>query len=93
MRCRQGHPRGQNYCVVIPSRRSRQYVRAASSDRAVRPEKQCFVAKRMGATTCDIDSSHVPMLSHPDYVLDVIGARHRGNLSQQSRTSRLPGVR
>jgi hypothetical protein len=26
----------------------------------------------MGATTCDIDSSHVPMLSHPDYVLDVI---------------------
>ena len=24
----------------------------------------------MGATTYDIDSSHCPMLSHPDYVLD-----------------------
>src|SRR4051794_36825943 len=26
----------------------------------------------MGATTYDLDSSHVPMLSHPDLVLDVI---------------------
>jgi hypothetical protein len=32
----------------------------------------------MGASTYDIDSSHVPMLSHPDFVLDVIrdAARH-----------------
>jgi hypothetical protein len=35
-------------------------------------------AKRMGATTYDIDSSHVPMLSHPDYVLDVIRAAAAG---------------
>jgi hypothetical protein len=26
----------------------------------------------MGATTYEIDSSHVAMLSHPDFVLDVI---------------------
>jgi hypothetical protein len=26
----------------------------------------------MGATTYEIDSSHVPMLSQPDFVLDVI---------------------
>jgi len=26
----------------------------------------------MGATTYELDSSHVPMLSHPDLVLDVI---------------------
>ena len=26
----------------------------------------------MGATTYDLESSHVPMLSHPDLVLDVI---------------------
>jgi hypothetical protein len=31
-----------------------------------------FVAKRMGATTFETDSSHVPMLSQPDFVLDVI---------------------
>ena len=26
----------------------------------------------MGATTYEVDSSHVPMLSHPSFVLDVI---------------------
>jgi hypothetical protein len=31
-----------------------------------------FVAKRMGAKTFEIDSSHVPMLSQPYFVLDVI---------------------
>ena len=30
------------------------------------------MAKRMGATTFELDSSHVPMLSQPDSVLDVI---------------------
>ena len=29
-------------------------------------------AERMGATTYEVDSSHVPMLSHPELVLDVI---------------------
>jgi hypothetical protein len=31
-----------------------------------------YVAKRMGAHTFDVDSSHVPMLSHPELVVDVI---------------------
>ena len=44
----------------------------ATNDRTVQPELQRFVAKRMGATTYEIDSSHVPMLSHPSFVLDVI---------------------
>jgi pimeloyl-ACP methyl ester carboxylesterase len=34
--------------------------------------------KPMGATTYDIDSSHVPMLSHPGFVLDVIRAAAAG---------------
>lgn len=46
----------------------------ATNDHTVHPELQRFVAKRMGATTYEIDSSHVPMLSHPDVVLDVIRA-------------------
>ena len=44
----------------------------AKNDRTVQPELQRFVAKRMGATTFEIDSSHVPMLSQPNLVLDVI---------------------
>ena len=42
------------------------------NDRTVHPDLERFVAKRMGATTYEVDSSHVPMLSKPDVVLDVI---------------------
>jgi hypothetical protein len=44
----------------------------ANNDRTVHPDLQRFVAKRMGASTHAVDSSHVPMLSHPGFVLDVI---------------------
>jgi pimeloyl-ACP methyl ester carboxylesterase len=44
----------------------------ANKDRTVHPELQRFVAKRMGATTYEVDSSHVPMLSNPSLVIDVI---------------------
>jgi hypothetical protein len=33
-----------------------------------------FVAKRMGAKVTEVASSHVPMLSRPDVVIDVIRA-------------------
>jgi len=45
-----------------------------ANDRTVNPELERFVAERMGATTYELDSSHVPMLSQPDRVLDVIRA-------------------
>src|SRR5438034_9712629 len=38
------------------------------------PELEGFVAKRMKATTHELESSHVPMLSKPNQVLDVIRA-------------------
>jgi pimeloyl-ACP methyl ester carboxylesterase len=44
----------------------------ATSDRTIQPDLERFVAKRMRATTFETDSSHVPMLSRPDFVLDVI---------------------
>jgi pimeloyl-ACP methyl ester carboxylesterase len=44
----------------------------AKNDQTVHPELQRFVAKRMGATTVEVNSSHVPMLSQPELVLDVI---------------------
>ena len=44
----------------------------ANNDRTVHPDLERFAAKRMGAHTYDVDSSHVAMLSQPDFVLDVI---------------------
>jgi pimeloyl-ACP methyl ester carboxylesterase len=46
----------------------------AANDRTVQPELQRFVANRMGAETYEVESSHVPMLSNPDLVLDAIRA-------------------
>jgi len=44
----------------------------ATQDHTVNPELERFAAKRMGATTVELRSSHVPMLSQPNAVLDVI---------------------
>ena len=44
----------------------------ANNDQTVNPDLERFVAQRMGAHTYNVDSSHVPMLSHPGFVLDVI---------------------
>ncbi|HWX35652.1 MAG TPA: alpha/beta hydrolase [Steroidobacteraceae bacterium] len=44
----------------------------ATEDRTVHPDLERFAAKRMGATTVELKSSHVPMLSQPRAVLDVI---------------------
>jgi pimeloyl-ACP methyl ester carboxylesterase len=46
----------------------------AKNDRTVHPDMERFVAKRMGAKVTEVASSHVPMLSHPDVVIDVIRA-------------------
>jgi pimeloyl-ACP methyl ester carboxylesterase len=44
----------------------------ATNDHTIQPDLERFVARRMGAMTFETDSSHVPMLSQPDFVLDVI---------------------
>ena len=46
----------------------------AKKDRTVQPDLERALAKRMNATTVELDSSHVPMLSQPERVLDVIRA-------------------
>ena len=43
-------------------------------DKAAHPDLQRHCAKRMGAQTTELKSSHVPMLSQPRAVLDVIRA-------------------
>ena len=44
----------------------------AKNDQTVHPDLQRSLAKRMGATTVEANSSHVIMLSQPDLVVDVI---------------------
>jgi pimeloyl-ACP methyl ester carboxylesterase len=44
----------------------------AKKDHTVHPDLQRFLAKRMNATVIESDTSHVPMLSKPDLVVDVI---------------------
>jgi pimeloyl-ACP methyl ester carboxylesterase len=44
----------------------------ANEDRTVAPELQRFFAERIGATTYEIESSHMVMLSHPEFVIDVV---------------------
>ncbi|HEX3826371.1 MAG TPA: alpha/beta hydrolase [Sporichthyaceae bacterium] len=43
-----------------------------TEDRTVNPELQRFAAKRMGAATYEVATSHVPMLSKPDIVVEAI---------------------
>jgi pimeloyl-ACP methyl ester carboxylesterase len=44
----------------------------ASEDRTIPPATQRFMAERAGATTIEIRSSHVVMMSHPKQVADLI---------------------
>ena len=43
-----------------------------TQDHTVHPDLQRWVSKRMGATVIEVESSHVPMLSKPDVVIEVI---------------------
>jgi pimeloyl-ACP methyl ester carboxylesterase len=44
----------------------------STEDRTINPELQRFMAKRMGATTIELRSSHVSLLSHPQEVAALI---------------------
>ena len=44
----------------------------ADGDQAIPPEAECLFAKRMGATTVEVPTNHVAMVSHPDDVVKLI---------------------
>jgi pimeloyl-ACP methyl ester carboxylesterase len=44
----------------------------AAGDQAIPPDAERLFAKRMGATTVEVASSHVPMVSHPEDVVKLI---------------------
>jgi len=60
-----------------------------SNDRAIASEQEISTAKRMGAKTLTLASSHLPMLSHPQQVADfVIEAAGSAGTSAASAASR-----
>ncbi len=52
---------------TIPS-----FFLVAANDQAINPDFERFMAKRMGATTVEVPSSHLAMISHPDAVAAII---------------------
>lgn len=62
-----GEPSGAPAWKTIPS-----WYLVASNDQAIPPATERFMAKRAGATTVEIPSSHVAMISHPAVVTDLI---------------------
>jgi pimeloyl-ACP methyl ester carboxylesterase len=59
----------------------------ATEDRTVHPDLERFAAKRMGATTVELKSSHVPMLSQPHAVLDVIRNAAKAVAAKQGKAA------
>jgi len=49
----------------------------STEDRAINPDLERYYAKRIGATTTEIKASHVPFLSHPKAVAQIIEAATR----------------
>ena len=43
-----------------------------TQDRTINPHLQRFMAKRMGATTIEVDSSHLSLISHPEEITGLI---------------------
>ena len=46
----------------------------AQDDEAIPPDAERLFAKRMGATVIEVNSNHLPMVSHPDEVVNLINA-------------------
>jgi pimeloyl-ACP methyl ester carboxylesterase len=48
------------------------WYQVSTRDRTIDPELERFLAKRMKATTIELDSSHVSLVSHPREIADLI---------------------
>jgi pimeloyl-ACP methyl ester carboxylesterase len=48
------------------------FYAVSTEDRTINPDLERFMAKRMGATTIEIKSSHLSLISHPRQVADLI---------------------
>lgn len=66
-------PSGSPTWKQVPS-----WYLVSKNDRTVHPDAERFMAKRMGATTREIASSHASPVSHPQEVFDLIVAASQG---------------
>ena len=48
------------------------FYAVATQDRTINPDLQRFMAKRMGATTIEVNASHLSLISHPQEITDLI---------------------
>ena len=48
------------------------FFAVSTEDRTINPDLERFMAKRMGATTIEVKSSHLSMISHPDTIAKLI---------------------
>ena len=70
-------------CFSVPSgfplwKRVPSWFLVSKFDREINPKAERFMAKRMGATTREIASSHASPVSHPQEVFDFIVAASQG---------------
>jgi pimeloyl-ACP methyl ester carboxylesterase len=64
-----GEPAGPVAWHTLPS-----WYLVSTVDRAIPPDLERFMAKRIGATTIEVDSSHASLVSHPHEVAELIFA-------------------
>ena len=62
-----GAPSGTPAWKSIPS-----WYLIATADRAIPPTTQQFMAERIGAQTAEVEASHVPQISQPGAVTQII---------------------
>jgi pimeloyl-ACP methyl ester carboxylesterase len=59
--------------MSVPARRSLpSWYLVSDGDQAIPPDAERLFAQRMGATTVEVPTNHVAMVSHPDDVLTLI---------------------
>jgi pimeloyl-ACP methyl ester carboxylesterase len=48
------------------------FYAVSTEDRTINPDLERFMAKRMGAKTIEVKSSHLSLISHPDEITQLI---------------------
>jgi pimeloyl-ACP methyl ester carboxylesterase len=48
------------------------FYAVSTQDRTINPDLERFMAKRMGAKTIEVESSHLSLISHPDAITNLI---------------------
>lgn len=67
-----GKPVTQARTTVAAWRQKPTWYAVSARDRTIDPDLERYMAKRMGATTIELQASHVSLLSHPREIADLI---------------------